>query len=68
MGELWSYGLICGAQVSGRRGGVQAFVPRVRTPGREVVRTAAEVLCRGWGGAGEDATGTVCPSYTDAYT
>jgi hypothetical protein len=76
-------GLSC-PQVSQRGGGVQAPVPRVveascfakRTSCREVggeaasrsEHLAAQGILGGEGGAGEGASGAVCPPYTNAYT
>jgi len=39
-----------------------------RTSCREVGRTETKGVLGGEGGAGEDASGAVCPPYTDSYT
>jgi len=68
-------GLSC-PQVSQRGGGVQAPVPGVGEARREVGGEAASrsehLVAQGVlgveGGVGEDASGAVCPPYTNALT
>ena len=57
-----------GSQVSQRGGGVQAPLPGVGEAGREVGGAEAQGVLGGEGDAGEDASGAVCPPYTDPYT
>jgi putative transposase len=55
-------------QVSRRGGGVQAPVPGVGEARREVGGAKAQGVLGGEGDAREDASGAVCPPYTNAYT
>ncbi|BCP67578.1 hypothetical protein TthHB5018_c25120 (plasmid) [Thermus thermophilus] len=70
----WDEG--AGPQVSQGGGGIQAPLPGVReascfakrTSCGEVGRTETKGVLGGEGGTGEDASGAVCPPYTDSYT
>ncbi len=62
----WDEG--AGPQVSQGGGGIQAPLPGVREARGEVGRTETKGVLGGEGGAGEDASGAVCPPYTDSYT